>query len=371
MTTRFIGARIKALREERKLSQDDLARLFGFRDRQTVSAIETGLRRVTADELVIAIKRLDAPLEYFTDPFRLVGEGRFSWRHTGIGADRLADYERAAGSWVAAFRFLAPLVGHETPVMRRSLRMVRQSRLEDAMLAGERFVAEFNLGEVPALRLIEVMERELGVLVLMVDADDGISGAACRLPEVDAVLIARHEPSGRRHFDLAHELFHILTWDAMPPEHFEDAMETGGNRVEQFANNFAAATLMPVGTLEKFGSWSNLTEETLIAQLNVVAEELHVTSSALRWRLVALGELKSTVARSLPEEALRNNGRDAVESELPALFSRPFVEVLGLAIDKGHVSIRRVASLLELTVEDMADLFMAHNVSNPLICEVA
>jgi len=29
--------RIKALREERKLSQDDLARLFGFKDRQTVS----------------------------------------------------------------------------------------------------------------------------------------------------------------------------------------------------------------------------------------------------------------------------------------------------------------------------------------------
>lgn len=79
------------------------------------------------------------------------------------------------------------------------------------MLAGERFVAEFNLGEVPALRLIEVMEREFGVLVLMVDADDGISGAACRLPELDAVLIARHESPGRRHFDLAHQLFHILT----------------------------------------------------------------------------------------------------------------------------------------------------------------
>ena len=366
MKTQLIGTRIKALREERKLSQDDLARLFGFKDRQTVSAIETGMRRVTADELMLAIKRLDAPLEYFTDPFRLVGEGHFSWRHTGIGAERLVEYERAAGSWVAAFRFLAPLVGYEIPLMRRSLRVVRQSRFEDPMLAGERFVAEFNLGEVPALRLIEVMERELGVLVLMVDADDGISGAACRLPELDAVLIARHESPGRRHFDLAHQLFHILTWDAMPPEHSEEAMDTEGNRVEQFANNFAAATLMPARTLEQFGNWSNLNEEKLIAQLNVVADELHVTSSALRWRLVALGELKSKMARSLPEEALLNNGRDAVDGELPALFSRSIVEVLGLAVDKGHVSIRRVASLLELTVEDLADLFTAHNVSTPV-----
>jgi transcriptional regulator with XRE-family HTH domain len=55
MNTNFIGARIKALREERRLSQDDLARLFGFKDRQTVSAIETGERRVTAEELVLAV----------------------------------------------------------------------------------------------------------------------------------------------------------------------------------------------------------------------------------------------------------------------------------------------------------------------------
>ena len=53
-----IGARIKALREERKLSQDDLARLFGFKDRQTVSAIETGERRVTAEELILAVEKL-------------------------------------------------------------------------------------------------------------------------------------------------------------------------------------------------------------------------------------------------------------------------------------------------------------------------
>ena len=230
------------------------------------------------------------------------------------------------------------------------------------MSAGERFVAEFGLGETPATGLVEIMERELGILVLMVDAYDGISGAACRLPELDAVLIARREVAGRRHFDLAHELFHILTWDAMPPEYSEEAMETGGNRVEQLANNFAAAVLMPTDALKRFGAWSSLTEEELITRLNAVADELHVTSSALRWRLVALGKMKPAVARSLPESALRNNGHDVVEDALPALFSRPFVEVLSLAIDGGQVSVRRVAGLLDLTVEDLACLFAAHGI---------
>ena len=71
-----------------------------------------------------------------------------------------------------------------------------QRQLCDAMDAGERFVSELGLGPVPALRLAAVMEEELEILVLMVDAQEGISGAACRLPELDAVLIARRELAG-------------------------------------------------------------------------------------------------------------------------------------------------------------------------------
>src|ERR1700730_14115188 len=289
MTTNIIGTRIKALREERKLSQDDLARLFGFKDRQTVSAIETGERRVSAEELLLAVEKLGKPLDYFTDPFLLVGEGKFSWRQTDVGPQRLSAYERVAGRWIAAFRAIAPQVGHAAPLLRHSLGLTR--RFEDAMEAGERFAAEFKLGDVPATRLVEVMERELGILVLMVDAFQGISGAACRLPELDVVLINRREVVGRRHFDLGHELFHILTWDAMPPAHSEESRETGGSRVEQLANNFASAVLMPVAVLDRFGDWSGVGDARLATRLNAVADELQVTASALKWRLVALDRL--------------------------------------------------------------------------------
>ncbi|MER9712742.1 XRE family transcriptional regulator [Mesorhizobium sp. M0174] len=366
MSTNFIGPRIKALREERNLSQEDLARLFGFKDRQTVSAIETGERRVTAEELVIAVERLGASLDYFTDPFLLVGEGRFSWRQTNVGPQRLNAYERSAGRWIAAFRVIAPQVGHAAPLLRRALGMHKYSRFEDAMEAGERFVAEFELGDVPATRLAEVMERKLGILVLMVDAFDGISGAACRLPELDVVLINRHEVVGRRNFDLAHELFHILTWDAMPPEHSEEARETGGNRVEQLANNFASALLMPVSVLDRFGDWSAIPEGELPTRLNAAAEALAVTASALKWRLVALERLKPAAARAVPDAALRNNGRDAAPAVSPPLFSRPFLEVIALAIDQGRVSARRAAALVDLSVDDLGDLFATHGVSSPL-----
>jgi Zn-dependent peptidase ImmA (M78 family)/transcriptional regulator with XRE-family HTH domain len=362
----FIGARIKALREERKLSQDDLARVFGFKDRQTVSAIETGERRVTAEELVIAVEKLGASLDYFTNPFLLVGEGRFSWRQTNVGAQALNGYERSAGRWIAAFRALSPQVGRAAPLLRRSLGITARHSFEDAMDAGERFVTEFGLGDVPAEGLAEVMERALGILVLRVDAFEGISGAACRLPELDVVLINRNEVVGRRNFDLAHELFHILTWDTMPPEHSEAAIETGGNRVEQLANNFASAVLMPTKVVDGLADWPGLADDKLVEHLNAAADDLNVTASALKWRLVALNRLKLARARAIPDAALRNNGRGDEAVVPPPPFSKPFVEVIGLAIDRGHVSARRASGLLDLTVDELGDLFEIYGAPSPI-----
>lgn len=368
MSEQIIGRRIKALREKRKLTQDELAKLFGFKDRQTVSAIETGARRITAGELVLAAEKLGESIDYFTDPFRLVGERCFSWRQTNANVEQLGAYEQLAESWISAFRALRSQVGLEPPLLRHTLNLNRHSYFEDAMQAGERFASQFELGQAPALQLAKVMEDKLNILVLMVDATNGISGAACHLSDLDVVLIARHEVEGRRHFDLAHELFHILTWEAMPPEHIEESEDESRNRVEQLANNFAAAVLMPSEILDQYGDWTKLTEKKLIARLNLVADELYVTSSALRWRLVALGKLKKAVATSLPEAKLRNNGhKSTTQKVLPPLFSPSFMEVIGNAIEEGKVSVRRLARLFDMSVDDLSDLFAAQGLKSPIL----
>ena len=354
----LIAMRLRALREERRLSQDDLARVFGFKDRQTVSAIETGERRVSADELLTAIQKLGTTLDYFTNPFLLVGEGKFSWRQSNVALETLNAFERVAGRWIAANRTLASEVGRPAPNLRQALRLTSKSSFEEAMAAGDRFAADFELGAVPAERLAEVMEHRLGVLVLMVDAIDGISGAACRLPDLDAVLINRHEVTGRRHFDLAHELFHILTWEAMPPEHVEDASERSKIRVEQLANNFASAVLMPAAVLDQIGPPG----PDLVAWLNDTAESLQVTATALKWRLVALERLDAPQANKIPDSVLRNNGRDISGRDPPPLYSKAFMEVIALAIEEGHMSARKAADLLDMTLDALAQLCATHGV---------
>jgi Zn-dependent peptidase ImmA (M78 family)/transcriptional regulator with XRE-family HTH domain len=359
--TQLIGARIKALREKRGLSQEALARQLGFKDRQTLSAIETGERRVSAEELILAVRELAEPLEYFTDPYILAGEASFSWRQTGVGPERLAAYENIAGRWIAAFRNIGRQIGRPSPLLRRTLGLTRQQRFEDATTAGERFAADFDLGQIPAAALRTAMERELGILVLMVDTNiAGISGAACRLPELDAVLINRHEVPGRQHFDLAHELFHVLTWDAMPPEHSEEAVEVSTNRAEQLANSFASALLMPSSALGRFGDWGGLVAHDLAAKLNAVADELQVTSTALKWRLVSAGRLAKGEAQAIRDAALRNNGRARMDALPPALFSRNFAEVIAKGLDEGQLSVRRAAALLDVRVDELPDWLGQH-----------
>src|SRR3972149_7313606 len=76
----LINKRLKMAREKAGLTQAQLAEKLGFKDRQTLAAIESGQRKLSAEELVRAIRVLNVDLDYLTDGFRLVGEGKFSWR---------------------------------------------------------------------------------------------------------------------------------------------------------------------------------------------------------------------------------------------------------------------------------------------------
>lgn len=362
MSNRELELRFRTVRKQHALSQEEVAKIFGFKERQTVSAIETGIRRLTATELLRAVEVFDSSIEYFTDPFQAVDQVKFSWRQRGIEPNVLREYEIKAGGWLVAYRNLAPKVGRNLPLLQKSLRLNKSSRYEDAMAAGERFVREGSLGRVPARRLIDVIQNDLSILVLMVDTPSGISVASCHLPEFDTLLVSRREVIGLRNFDITHELFHILTWDTMPPPHSQLIGESKLNRTEKLADNFAGAVLMPRKTIDKFGEWNELSGESLLSKLNQVADELQVSAVALKWRLLALKKISRETANAVPDRQLRYNGKRGKRSSdsLPELFSKSYVEVVGHAIDKGLVSARRMCRILDLTIEDLNDLYIAH-----------
>lgn len=361
----IISKRLKTAREKAGLTQADLAKKFGFKDRQTLAAIEAGTRKVTAEELLRAVQLFGVDLDYFTDGFRLVGEGSFSWRSTGAAPGLLDDFEARAGRWIAAYRRLGEGKDKSASALQFRLPLTERSTFEEARTAAEALGKEWTLGEIPALRLEARVRERLGALVLYVDAPSSISGAACQLPGLNTILINRKEPEGRRHYDLAHETFHLLTWEQMPPEHTESEIPRGGKgkRIEQLADNFASALLMPERTLAPY--WQAREGGNIHTWLNGTATGLLVTAVALKWRLVQLGWLSKADLLDIQDRRLTANGRPKKEQPVPQLYSEEFVERLRQAISVGDISVRRTVSLLETTFEDLADLFRAYKLPVP------
>ncbi len=364
--TELINRRLKHARGKLSLTQAELSAKLGFKDRQTVAAIEAGQRKLSAEELVRAMQVLGVDLDYFTDSFRLVGEGQFSWRTTRDATANLLDtFEERAGRWIALYRKLGE--GKDVPPspLQPRLPLIEKSSYEEARTVAEALGREWDLGEIPALKLPERVRDKLGALVLYVDASPSISGAACQLPGLNAILINRKEPEGRRHYDLAHEIFHLLTWEQMPPEHREGEIPHGGKgrRVEQLADNFASALLMPERTLAP--RWRTRGNTEIHDWLNTTATELFVTAVALKWRLVQLGWLDKADLLEIHDDRLTANGRPRQPLPLPKLFSPEFVQRLREALAKGELSVRRAASLLEMTIEDLAELFQDYGLPVP------
>ena len=282
-----IGRRIRALRESTGMKQQELAIRLGLKARQSVSAIEAGIRSVSADELIQLVHLFELSLDDLTNPLLLFEKESFSWRQTDVALADLDKFERKAGEWIGAYRAFTETQRGKARKLLPNLRLTHTSSFEEAIAAGEAVADFLDLGEFPARELASAIEARLGILVLMVDPIPGVSGAACRLPELHAVIINRNESFGRRNADISHELFHISTWETMQPERIETAEQvwdrpigrkTARNvRIEQLADNFSFGLLMPSRVLDK------LPEPRVTADwLDAAADKIGVSSINLR-----------------------------------------------------------------------------------------
>ena len=255
--TSRIAARLRAARKRAGLTQYQLAGDLGLSHRQTVTRIEDGQRSLTAEQLILAMDLLGVDLDYFTDPFRLEGEGEFTFR-TGpeVASAAVDEFESRAGRWIAMYRELSREHERKPRWLEPKLALTRHSSLEDASEAGEAFSERMGLGDCPAAALRSALEDRLDILVLEVDAPTGIASAVVRAQGIKCVLVNRHEPEGQRNYGMAHGLFRLLTWDAIPPDRVESLRVPRRGRgwlVARLAESFATALLMPWPVVRRHG----------------------------------------------------------------------------------------------------------------------
>jgi len=372
LTNRSIGSRVKNVRELRDMTQERVAEAMGFKDRQTLSDIENGKRSLKAEELLRLAEILGRDLEFFLDPFVIAGEARFSWRVSAeVPAETLEAFEARTGKMIGLLRWLKEQESGPAEPLVANLRLTAKSSFEEAQARAEALVKQFNLGPVPAEKLGSWIEERLSIQVLYLDIPQTavISGAYCHLKDLGVILINRGEGEGRRNYDVAHELFHALTWEYMEPQHQEaDAPEerfrglasedrNKAKRIENLADNFAAALLMP---LESLGVLIDPKRRDDTAHLAEAAARLHVTTKALGWRLFNLGWINEDTRRALATER-----PDRAPSPMPNRYSMGFAAMLHKAIDDGRLSARKAAKALDMNLTQLAMLFTDYGLDQP------
>ena len=348
-----LAERIRTRRNQLHLTQAELAERLGFASPQIVSMLERGERDVKAAELAVLARALHCDLlDLLTKDFDELPV--VAWRERpDDGAEdhaakflQLCDWYALAEEWTREER-VCDLPEVWSPNGSVSLTWAR-AIADDVR-------QKLGLGSIPAASLYQTLEERCGVKIF--HFRDLLGSAACARGAFGAgVALNASEVPWRRNFSLAHELFHLVTWDILGPD--QGAMNTTWSaHVEKLANAFASSLLLPESALLEsldahsdghHVSWRDLVE---------VAREFDVSTEALVWRLVSLNMLTDVQARQL----LDNSAFRALDQATFAVISDPemlperYLRLLETSYLRGDVSAGRIAEMTGQTLADVHD----------------
>ncbi|MCL4552288.1 MAG: XRE family transcriptional regulator [Candidatus Marsarchaeota archaeon] len=210
-----------------------------------------------------------------------------------------------------------------------------------------------GLGDRPALELLSVLQETCGAKVFHDKFEPSGTAASTKSDEFGmAVLLNANNKRWRRNFDLAHELFHLLTWHIFRRP-TDDSSSKAGAREEQFADVFARSLLMPMDALTSAMSRYKHGDDMPVAVYFDVARQFDVSVDAVIWRwhhVSGRGEQGADKSRREVAEAHRltrmlEQRADTVPSRWPDRYKSLGVE----ALRNGQISVGRFAEYLEIS----------------------
>jgi Zn-dependent peptidase ImmA (M78 family)/transcriptional regulator with XRE-family HTH domain len=356
--------RIMAARRAAGFSISEAAQKLGFKNYQTLSAIEKGARKINAHELIIIARLYGRSLDYFLesdvapDPVPL-------WRKTAeTDANRV---QRRFLSFLEKYTNLEHLLGLKRKWKDIQKNYDRDDFSFDGFERADKLGAEIHnfldLGSRPSSNLLYVLENKLRFKILHIPLGDGVSGASI----VDntlgvGILINANDAPWRRNFDLAHELFHVITWNVFSPEEIGNG--TKKTRPEQYADIFASSLLLPEAHLLDTLKETVTDNEVRIIDIIEVAKDFGVSTEAVLWRLVNLKILKKSQAQKVldnPEfrDLDHNMRRKLYNKDRPSKFPSRFISLACRCLMEGKISRGSFAEYLEIDRAEIDDYLEA------------
>ena len=356
MSRMELAERLRKAREAVGLSIGEAATRLGFPSYQTLSNIEKGDREVKASELALFAKTYFCNLNSL-----LMGDGvpqpavYFLWRRAP--SERKAEVEASIKHKFEEYHLLEKLLGLSEEgtgaLIAISSADIRNYYQVDALAA--KISNLFNLGSRPALSLQKVMEQMLRTKILFVELSEFGSAASTVHPEFGAAIVVnREEAPWRINFTLAHELFHIITWNTFNPSELEQN-EALFKDIEKKAERFASTLLLPESAVREELNSRMKDHKLSFSDIVDVAREFGVSTQALLYRMANMRLIEWEKANDLAknDELMMIDRRVRRDTNYEAPTSQRFILLAVKCLRKGLISRGKFSELLNI---DRADI---------------
>ena len=355
-----LSKRASIARKAAGFSLRDAADQLGFKNYQTLSDIEKGNRKLNATELCAMAKLYNRGLDYFFEE-KLHSDTAPLWRKTSTAPSE--KIQNKFQSFLENYSTLENLLDRQNK-WKEILKGFNKSDFARsgyslAARLGKQIGETLNLGSRPACNLLNVLENALRFKILHLDLDDGISGA-CVVDERLGVgiLINKNEAPWRRNFDLAHELFHVVTWGVF--SHEEVGEGSTKTAPERYADTFASSLLLPEESvreaIEEIMTGGNIR----LVDVVELAKDFEVSTAAILWRLVNLEYTKKeTVESLLQDPAFRETDRllrrGLYSTNKPEKYPERYISLAFRCLMEGKISRGTFANYLEIDRSEIDD----------------
>jgi Zn-dependent peptidase ImmA (M78 family)/transcriptional regulator with XRE-family HTH domain len=352
-----LADRLKKARESAGLTIGEAASRLGFANYQTLSNIEKGDREVKASELALFARtyfcNINTLLMGDDEPLTAMN---LLWRKAPTG-ERKKEIEAYIKNRFEQYHFLERLLGIDKESNSRFITVkpvdIRTNNQIDGLAS--KIGNMLNLGSRPALSLQKVMEQILQIKILFIELSDFGSAAATVHPELGAAVVVNNEEAPWRiNFTLAHELFHIITWDTFSPVEMENNEQLFTD-IEKKADRFASALLLPETEVRQELAKKIIEQKLPLSDIVDVAREFGVSTSAILYRMANLQLIPWDKANELSkdDELTMIDRRIRNDSAIDIPVSERFISLSAKCLRKGLLSRGKFAEILGI---DRADI---------------
>lgn len=226
-----------------------------------------------------------------------------------------------------------------------------QFTFRDSDRLAEGFQKQFLAGEIPSASLRQVLEERFFVKIFHLQFEG--SAISTLSPEFGpAILLNSKNVLWRRNFDLAHELFHLLTWSIF--RNPSSQTDTTTEQEEKLANAFASRLLLPTDAVRnRIDDLKDEKDEISMERLDEIAREFGVSLDALLWRLRSLyGKSVEEIQQCIQEAAKLKLTRPPRRSDQPDRLPERYWSLAVRALHEGKLSLMQFAKYTGLSYKE-------------------